>query len=42
MAIKEEPVRCMECGNVMRQIGHEIFYCDECDKIFAVEKDLVA
>ncbi len=35
-------VRCLECGEIARQIGHEVYYCDECDKIIPAEKEILA
>ena len=37
-----DEVRCLECGGITRKIGHEIYYCDECDKIITVEKKILA
>lgn len=34
-------VRCLECGETARQIGHEVYYCDECDKIITLEKEMI-
>ena len=25
--------RCGECGNNLRTIGNELYYCDDCDRI---------
>lgn len=30
-------VTCGDCGNYPRKIGKEVFYCEECDRIFTVE-----
>jgi len=31
-------VRCSECGNFPRKIGKEVYYCDDCDRIFTIEQ----
>ena len=34
-------VRCLECGESARQIGQEVYYCDECDRIITAEKEVL-
>lgn len=31
-------ITCLECGSYPRKIGREVFYCEECDRIFTVEE----
>lgn len=33
-------VTCMECGSYPKKIGKEVFYCEECDRIFTVEEPI--
>ena len=34
--------RCEDCNSSLRKIGHDIYYCDDCDKIITKETQLMA
>ncbi len=34
--------RCEDCGTQLRQIGQDIYYCDDCDKIVTISEELMA
>lgn len=31
-------VTCSECGSYPKKVGKEVYYCEECDRIFTVDK----
>ena len=33
--------RCEDCTSHLRQIGHDIYYCDECDKIITIPDEIM-
>lgn len=31
-------VTCSECGSYSKKIGKEVYYCEDCDRIFTFEE----